>query len=141
MADHRLDYFNYSRYEEFVKMSEKHVGELSGMVRLMVGFFVSQLFRRWWWQFEVRKYSYVEVVVIQRIIIHERFFKNFSFLSPANWQCRLHCPHAAWLCEPQRGSRGASGGSKALQTGYYKVHKPGHHRDTPHSFPEDSEEV
>ena len=52
----RFNFIHCSRYEEFVRMSEKHVGELSGMVRLMVGFFVSQLFRRWWWQFEVRKY-------------------------------------------------------------------------------------
>ena len=42
-----------SRYEEFVKMSEAHAEDLSGMVRLMIGFFVSQLFRRWWWQFQV----------------------------------------------------------------------------------------
>ena len=62
MANIRFIYFHCSRYEEFVKMSEKHVVELSGIVRLMFGFFVSQLFRRWWWQFEVRKYSYVVLV-------------------------------------------------------------------------------
>ena len=28
-----------SRYEEFVKMSEAHAEDLSGMVRLMIGFF------------------------------------------------------------------------------------------------------
>ena len=68
MADNRLNYFNYSRYEEFAKMSVNHEQELSGMVRLMVGFFVSQLFRRWWWQFEVRKYAYVEVVVFRWLV-------------------------------------------------------------------------
>ena len=64
VADNILNNFAFSRYEEFVKMSERHVGELSGMVRLMIGFFVSQLFRRWWWQFEVRKDLYVDVTVL-----------------------------------------------------------------------------
>ena len=57
-------------------MSENHVGELSGMVRLMVGFFVSQLFRRWWWQFEVRKYSYVEVVVFTKAGMSDTSFQK-----------------------------------------------------------------
>ena len=43
----------YSLYEQFVLAVEEQANDLSGMIRLMIGFFVSQVCRRWWWQFQV----------------------------------------------------------------------------------------
>ena len=45
--------FHSSRYEGFVLAAVEQQKELGGMVRLMVGFFVSSLSARWMWQFQV----------------------------------------------------------------------------------------
>ena len=45
--------FHSSRYERFVLAAVEQQKELGGMVRLMVGFFVSSLSARWMWQFQV----------------------------------------------------------------------------------------
>ena len=59
------DTFIYSFYEQFVLVVEQQTKDLSGMIRLMIGFFVSQLFRRWWYQFQnIANTDYISLMLL-----------------------------------------------------------------------------
>merc|ERR1719245_2895429 len=52
-------------YEQFVLAVEEQANDLSGMIRLMIGFFVSQVCRRWWWQFQgIANADYIALMLL-----------------------------------------------------------------------------
>ena len=75
-----------SKYERFILASVEQEKELGGMIRLMIGFFVSSLARRWMDQFQVAASS-ITYSVVQGNISHAIKMKlGFSKMRTTLWQ-------------------------------------------------------